>query len=170
MQILSQQAEQNVELFRQMVLTVEALEAEIVHLKEENSDLEILLENTTEHSTNIEVELHHKNEAMAAYLQHVFCVTAAAAAVEEGTFQVSMLDSIALREDELGQLARVFQRMVNQVQHREEVLKRQVQELKIEIDQTKRLQDVSLITETDYFKQLKCKVKQLRGLSHDTVS
>lgn len=144
---------------------LEALYQDIQFLKQENADLEILLENTTEHSTRIEIELHEKNEEMKEYLEHVFRVTAAAAAVEAGTFQSSMLDTVIPREDELGQLARVFQHMIEQVKQREETLKRQVEELKIEIDQTRRVQQVSQITQTDYFQELKQKVKQIRDSS-----
>ncbi|GEM_PF-3589072 len=143
--------------------TLEQLRQEISHLKQENADLEILLENTTEHSTQIETELHDKNEAMQEYLRHVHCVTASAAAVENGSFQLCMLDDVALRDDELGQLARVFQSMITQVKQREEKLKQQVEDLKIEIDQARRVQQVSQITQTDYFKELKQKVKQIRG-------
>ena len=133
------------ELPDQRFAALEELNREISALKQENADLEILLENTTEHSTQIEIELHEKNEKMHAYLRQVYCVTAAAAAVEDGTFQLSMLDTVVLREDELGQLARVFQRMITQVKQREEKLKQQVEELKIEIDQTRRAQQVSQI-------------------------
>ena len=151
------------ELPDQRLAAIDDLRHELSHLKQENADLEILLENTTEHSTQIESELHEKNEVMQAYLEHVHRVTAAAAAVEDGTFQQTMLTTVALREDELGQLARVFQRMITQVKQREEKLKQQVEELKIEIDQTRRAQQVSQITQTDYFRELKQKVKQIRG-------
>ena len=147
----------------QLLLEVEALKQELLDQENEKSDLEILLENITEHSTNIEAELHDKNEEMSRYLQQVFCITAAAAAVETGTFQSHTLDEVAARSDELGQLARVFQRMTEQVRVREEKLKQQVEELRIEIDQSKRMQQVSQITKTDSFQQLKQKVKQLRG-------
>lgn len=147
----------------QLLAELEDRNQEVKNLRQENSDLEILLENTTEHSTRIETELHEKNEKMEEYLHHVFYVTAAAAAVEEGTFQSSMLNSVVARDDQLGQLARVFQRMVAQVKQREETLKRQVEELKIEIDQSRRVQQVSQITQTEYFQDLKRKAKQIRG-------
>jgi nitrate/nitrite-specific signal transduction histidine kinase len=73
-----------------------------------------------------------------------------------------MLDEIALRQDELGQLARVFQSMTTQIQQREQKLKQQVEELKIEIDQTRRVQQVSQITQTEYFQELKKKAKKMR--------
>jgi PAS domain S-box-containing protein len=44
----------------------------------------------------------------------------------------------------------------------EEVLKRQVQELQIEIDQVKLAQQVAEITQSDYFQELKAEVKRLR--------
>jgi HAMP domain-containing protein len=158
----------------QQLAEIESLRQVINHLKQENSDLEILLENTTEHSTRIEIELHEKNEEMKEYLRQVHCVTSAAAAVEEEKFQLStldgMLDAVGLRSDGLGQLARVFKRMITQVKQREELLKRQVEELKIEIDQTKRAQQVSQITQTDYFQELKQKAKKLRDSSENSES
>ncbi|MBD1856105.1 MULTISPECIES: histidine kinase [Leptolyngbya] len=147
----------------QLSTEVEALYQEISRLKQENADLEILLENTTEHSTQIETELHEKNEEMQEYLRHVHDVTNASAAVENGTFQIGMLDKVAQRGDELGQLARVFQSMTMQIKQREEKLKQQVEELKIEIDQSRLAQQVSQITQTEYFQELKQKVKQLRS-------
>lgn len=144
-------------------VSLEDLSRELNDLRQANADLEILLETTTEHSTRIETELQEKNETMEEYLRHVYCVTAAAAAVEDGTFQSSMLDSVIPRDDQLGQLARMFQSMVAQVKYREETLKRQVEELRIEIDQTRRVQQVSQITQTEYFKELKQKAKQIRG-------
>ena len=150
-------------LIEQLLLEIEGLKQEIFDWKNENSDLEILLENNVEHSTNIEAELHKKNLEMSLYLQEVYCITAAAAAVEAGTFQSYTLDEVAARSDELGRLARVFQSMTEQVRVREEKLKQQVEELRVEIDQSRRMQQVSEITKSDSFQQLKQKVKQLRG-------
>jgi DNA repair ATPase RecN len=147
----------------QLLLEIESLKQELLERENEKSDLEILLENNIEHSNNVEAELYNKNEHMSRYLQEVYCVTASAAAVETGTFQSHMLDKVAERSDELGQLARVFQRMTEQIKAREEKLKQEVEELRIGIDQFKRMQQVSQITKTDSFQQLKQKVKQLRG-------
>ncbi|MBR8836497.1 MAG: hypothetical protein DSM106950_21385 [Stigonema ocellatum SAG 48.90 = DSM 106950] len=151
------------ESVEQLLVEIECLKQELLERENEKLDLEILLETTTEHSTNIEAELHDKNLEMSRYLQQVYCITAAAAAVEAGTFQSHTLNEVAVRNDELGRLARVFQRMTEQVRSREEKLKQQVEELKIEINQFKRIEEVSQITKTDSFQQLKQKVKQLRG-------
>lgn len=96
------------------------------------------------------------------YLQQVGLVTAAAAAIKANTFQPGCLDDVARRNDELGQLAMVFQEMARQVYAREQQLKRQVQQLRIEIDQTRKACEVAAITETDYFQQLLGKAEELR--------
>jgi two-component system, cell cycle response regulator len=97
------------------------------------------------------------------YLQQVDRVTAAAAAIKAGTFQPESLDEVARRPDALGQLALVFQEMARQVYAREQQLKQQVQQLRIEIDQERRTREVAEITESDYFQQLLIKADELRN-------
>src|SRR6266516_4504672 len=97
------------------------------------------------------------------YLQQVGRVTAAAAAIKANTFQLESLDEVARRSDELGQLALVFQEMARQVYAREQQLQRQVQQLRIEIDQERRAREVADITESDYFQQLLGKADELRN-------
>lgn len=92
-------------------------------------------------------------------------LTAAAAAVEAETFEAERLAEVAGRSDELGTLARVFQRMAGEVQARAERLRRQVQELLIEIDEVKKERQVAEITETAYFQQLQEKARRLRAKS-----
>ncbi|MCC5618429.1 SpoIIE family protein phosphatase [Nostoc sp. CHAB 5836] len=123
----------------QLLVEIESLKQQLLDRENEKSDLEILLETTTEHSTNIEAELHNTNEQMSRYLQQVYSITNAAAAVEAGTFQSHTLDEVANRSDELGRLARVFQRMTEQIKTREEKLKQQVEQLRIEIEINQRL-------------------------------
>src|SRR5881409_1535766 len=96
------------------------------------------------------------------YLQQVGRVTAAAVAIKNNTFQRESLDEVAIRADELGQLAQVFQEMARQVYAREQQLQRQVQQLRIEIDQERRARDVADITESEYFQQLLGKADELR--------
>lgn len=98
------------------------------------------------------------------YLQQVARVTTAAAAVEAGQFKMDSLDSVAARTDALGQLGRVFQRMAQEVYAREQSLKQQVLELRIQIDEAKRERDVAEITETEYFQQLRDKASKLRKM------
>jgi two-component system cell cycle response regulator len=96
------------------------------------------------------------------YLEQVGRVVDAAAAVEAETFDVDSLDSVAARDDALGQLARVFQRMAREVFERERRLKAQVQQLRIEIDEARAAEKVAEITDTDYFRDLQKKASKLR--------
>jgi ammonium transporter len=75
--------------------------------------------------------LDRRTQDLLNYLEQVTVVTAAAAAVEADTFQPIMLHSVALRTDELGQLARVFQQMFSQIKIREQYLQDAKNELAI---------------------------------------
>jgi nitrate/nitrite-specific signal transduction histidine kinase len=147
----------------QLLAQIEQLNREIETLKSDKSDLEIMVETITEHSTDLENEIYEKNQIMLRYLQQVEKITAAAAAVEENAFNPRLLDEVAARSDELGQLARVFQNMAEKVKIREESLEKQVAELRIEIDKTRQAQQVAEIVETDSFKNLKDKLKKMKS-------
>lgn len=97
------------------------------------------------------------------YLNDVARVTAAAAAVEAGVFEADSLAEVTGRSDELGRLARVFQRMALEIQAREQLLKRKIRELRIEIDEAKKAKQVAEITETAYFEQLQKRARELKG-------
>lgn len=111
-------------------------------------------------SASLEKKRLRDNEQ--AYLEQVARVTAAAAAVEAGTFDVSSLDDVARRPDDLGQMARVFQQMARQVFTREQQLRQQVNSLQIEVDQARMRQQAAEITETSYFKDLQQQAQLLR--------
>ena len=96
------------------------------------------------------------------YLNDVDRLTSAAAAVESGQFAAGMLADVEERTDALGQLARVFGRMAGQVAAREAQLRREIQTLRIEIDETQKARQVSEITETEYFQALQHKARALR--------
>jgi DNA repair ATPase RecN len=96
------------------------------------------------------------------YIEQVGHITRAAAAVEGGAFQPDSLNQVAERSDPLGQLARVFQNMAREVYAREQSLKQQVQELRIQIDEAKKAREVAEITETEYFRDLCAKAQRLR--------
>lgn len=98
------------------------------------------------------------------YLEEVERVTAAAAAVEVGTFAIDGLEGVAGRTDALGSLARVFQRMAREVQAREDRLQQQVRDLRIEIDEARQAQKVAEITESDYFQKLRGQAADLRRI------
>lgn len=99
-----------------------------------------------------------------AYLRAVAHLTDAAAAVEAEIFAPESLAEVAGRSDDLGQLARVFQHMAREIYAREQRLKQQAAELRIEVDKARKAQQVSQITGTDYFKQLRGQAQDLRHL------
>ena len=89
-------------------------------------------------------------------------LTAAAAAMEAETFAPDDLSDVVERTDELGQLARVFQNMAREVYAREQHLKQQIHELRIEVNETRKALAVDKITDTDYFRELQKRAKDLR--------
>jgi len=90
-------------------------------------------------------------------------ITGAAQTLEQGEpFEPESLAEVTKGTDEVGQLARVFSRMAIQVQAREQKLKQEIQQLRIEIDEKKREKEVKEIVDTEYFRDLKKKAKGLR--------
>jgi CheY-like chemotaxis protein len=98
------------------------------------------------------------------YLEQVDRVIGAAGEIEMGTFDLSGLDTVAARDDALGQLARVFSRMAGEVRMREERLRAEVRELRIEIDETRQARKVAEITESDYYRRLREQAGDLRRI------
>jgi CRP-like cAMP-binding protein len=98
-----------------------------------------------------------------AYIRQVGQITAAAQALEAGTFAPEALDEVAERGDALGKLARVFRQMAREVDARERRLRREVQELRIEIDRARQSRQVAQITGSDYFVSLQRRAQALRS-------
>jgi len=78
------------------------------------------------------------------------------------------LATMTRRSDELGQMARVFERMAQEVYAREQSLRQQVQELRIEIDEVKKARQVAQLVNTDTFQELRAKAQKLRQQRHET--
>lgn len=98
------------------------------------------------------------------YLRNVELLTDAATAVETETFDPDSLVDVASRSDKLGRLARVFQRMAREVYARQQYLQQQVQELRIELNEARQKSQVAEITETEYFRNLQEKARDLRSI------
>jgi CheY-like chemotaxis protein len=113
---------------------------------------------------NASLAAKHLRDLELEYLEQVGHVINAAAAVEAGSFEMKSLDGVAARVDALGNLARVFQRMAREVYAREQRLKQQIQELRIEIDEARQARKVAEITETDYFQKLRQQAQGLRQI------
>jgi len=95
----------------------------------------------------------------------VLSVTTAAQSMEKGELteeDISKLNQ-SQGEDEVATLSRVFAKMAAEVKARENRLKKQVEELRIEVDQSKKARQVAEIIDTDYFQNLKKKAKEMRN-------
>jgi methyl-accepting chemotaxis protein len=77
-------------------------------------------------------------------------------------YEPTLLDKVAEGTDEIGILARMFDQMAEKMYARQEELKREVAQLKIEIDQAKRQKEVKEIVDSEYFQDLKAKSESMR--------
>ncbi len=89
-------------------------------------------------------------------------LTAAADAVEAGSFEPDRLNDLAAGSGEFGQHTRVFLRMARSVMNRELRLKQALQELPIAVDEERKVKQVAELTERDYFQHLQQKAAELR--------
>lgn len=95
-------------------------------------------------------------------------LTKAAEKVGEGNYEqdFSSLKKQKL-QDEIDTLADVFTIMVNKIYNREQNLRKQVEQLKIEINEVKRSKQVSEIVDTDFFRELQEKANIIRKRRQD---
>ncbi|HEY8170667.1 MAG TPA: response regulator [Candidatus Limnocylindria bacterium] len=98
------------------------------------------------------------------YLEQVGHVIDAATALEAERFDPADLAAVAERDDALGVLARSFSSMASEIRAREDRLRREVAELRIEIDEAKQAQRVAEITDSDYFRDLRGRASELRRI------
>jgi C4-dicarboxylate-specific signal transduction histidine kinase len=84
-------------------------------------------------------------------------------ALQKGEFKPELLIKVSRSQDDLGRLACVFLKMAEEIKNREQHLKSQVQNLRIEIDETKKERQISEITGSQYFKELQKKVQRLKN-------
>lgn len=103
-----------------------------------------------------DVELDH--------LAQVERVISAAVTLQHGGNDLSVLDPVVERTDDLGTLARVFRRMASEVRAREEALRQQVDRLRIEIDRTRTASRVAEVTDTEHFRVLADQAAGLRRI------
>jgi CRP/FNR family transcriptional regulator, cyclic AMP receptor protein len=96
------------------------------------------------------------------YMQQMARITSAAASLEAGTYDPRMLETVSLRSDELGQLARVFARMADEVRAREARLKQEVHELRIQIDEVKKAAQIEELTDNEFFRDLQKRSSMMR--------
>jgi energy-coupling factor transport system substrate-specific component len=94
-------------------------------------------------------------------------LTGSARAMHDGKLTSARVGELkaAAGSDEISELTRMFGQMAGEVIQREETLRQQVAELKIEIDETKTAKQVAEVTETEYFQDLQRRAARLRARS-----
>lgn len=76
--------------------------------------------------------------------------------------EVATVDKMAARSDEFGDTSKVLQKMATEIYARLQKLKQEIQSLRIQVDAEQQAKQVEEITESDYFKHLQARVKQIR--------
>lgn len=89
-------------------------------------------------------------------------LSAAATAIERGTYEVGSIDEVGRRSDELGGFARVFAAMATQVRVREGRLRDRIRALRVEIDRGRSDEQADEIAGTDFFRDLQRRARELR--------
>jgi C4-dicarboxylate-specific signal transduction histidine kinase len=101
-------------------------------------------------------------------------LTVAAQALEDDDFDSHVLElhnslaKVSHTQDDIGHLVQIFLEMAEKVRMRDQKLKMEVQELRIEIDRTKKDCQVAEITENEHFRQLQKKIQKLREQKHES--
>ncbi|MEG4282471.1 adenylate/guanylate cyclase domain-containing protein [Microcoleus sp. A006_D1] len=103
------------------------LRQKLEEAEDEKNSYETLVEIITEHSTDLENQIRHKNREMQTYIHQVKKVIDAAIAVKNNSFDPQILSEVAARSDALGELAQVFSHMVQTVKAREQELEKLLQ-------------------------------------------
>ena len=101
--------------------------------------------------------------ASGALTGPIMNLTRAAERIAEGDYKQDLSDMTkgAIR-DEITSMTEVFMIMVGKVYQREQTLIKQVAELKIEIDDTKRKKQVNEIVDSEFFQELQAKSRAMR--------
>lgn len=94
-------------------------------------------------------------------------LTRAAEQIGEGNYEVGLkylneMKQSSRSHDEIGTMERVFRSMIDKVYQREQTLRKQVEELKIVIDESKKNKQVEDIVESEFFQELKVKAQKMR--------
>lgn len=82
--------------------------------------------------------------------------------VANGEASVTLGAQVQHRDPVIAGLAADFAQMATQVRQREDELRQEIARLQIEIDETKKERQVAEITESDYFRELQARAKELR--------
>lgn len=109
---------------------------------------------------------------LASRVTHpIIALTHAAQRIGQGDYDQNLAAFRSGRlRDEAATLTEVFELMVSKVYQREQTLRRQVEELKIEIDEAKRQKQVSEIVDSDFFQNVQARAQAMRQRRQQSAS
>lgn len=100
------------------------------------------------------------------FTRPITVLASAAQKIGEGDYEQDIQEmSIGPFRDEITTLASVFEIMIAKVHHREQTLRRRVEELQIMVDERKKVEQVSEIVESEFFQELQVKARAMRARS-----
>jgi methyl-accepting chemotaxis protein len=106
-----------------------------------------------------------------ALTQPIRSLTSTAELIGEGDYEQDFEQLTKDRfPDEIDTLAQVFQIMVGKVYQREQSLKRKVEELQIIVDERKKQEQVEEIADSDFFRDLQQRAKEIRSRSSQATT
>jgi HAMP domain-containing protein len=101
-----------------------------------------------------------------ALTRPIMSLTRAAEQIGEGNYDQNLAGLTKDKmPDEIDTLAQVFSIMVDKVSQREKTLRKQVEELRIMVDEQKKRAQVEEIVESDFFRDLQDKAREMRRRS-----
>ncbi|MCK0112378.1 response regulator [Ornithinimicrobium sp. F0845] len=100
------------------------------------------------------------------HLAQVRALTSAAVELQAGAEcgDLSVLDPVAARDDDLGTLARVFRQMAEEIRSRETALREQVDRLTVELDRSRIGGQVAEVTGSESYRDLAGRAEELRRI------
>ncbi len=105
--------------------------------------------------------------ASRAIASPIVTLTEIAERIGEGDYEQDLSHLTRTRfPDEIAKLASVFEIMVGKVYQREQSLRREVEELRIMIDESKKKEQVQEIVDSEFFVDLKERAREMRNRSH----
>lgn len=82
--------------------------------------------------------------------------------IAQGEFEEGAEPDVHYRDKTIATLAAEFARMATRVRKREDALRQEIAQLRIEIDEVKRDRQVTEITDSEFFKDIKARAQDLR--------
>ena len=122
-----------------------------------------LISNHTEVATGVMSGLNERIRYTTSFIEEI---SKWVHRVAEGQYQ-NIEMPVNVKDDSLAALAADFVMMASNVRKREETLKQEIAQLRIVIDEKKRNEEASQITQSEFFSSLKDKLRAMRSNEDD---